>query len=358
VVSNLTLVAANDDAFAGAPGGYSFINQAVHSNVTYGIVVDGYNGASGTANLTYSFVPATLYQVTAASGAGGQVQISITNSLGGVSSVAGSSTWVASSTIVVLTGIPDASHAFSQWTGTLTSSSNPLSVTVVQNTSLTAAFAALPYTDGFESGGFSPQLSWTSAGDAPWLVQTNVVSVGQYAARSGVIQDGQSSTLMLTANVDAGTGTFDYKVSSELDFDLLSFYVNGVLVQSWSGEVGWASFTFPLSAGTNTLRWTYTKDASLSQGLDAAFIDNLNLPVAVPLGSPTTAYLQMQHLANGALAINLSGQTNRQYVLQSSTNLVNWINIATNTVTSGSLQITDPSAGTDRTKFYRAVAAP
>ena len=89
----------------------------------------------------------------------------------------------------------------------------------------------------------------TSRGQPPatrhGLLPNNVVDQGQYAARSGVITNSQTSSLILSTNFTAGTGSFDYKVSSEQGWDSLNFYVDGVLLQQWSGEIGWANYAFP-----------------------------------------------------------------------------------------------------------------
>ena len=145
---------------------------------------------------------------------------------------------------------------------------------------ITGSFGPMAFSDGFETGDLT-HLPWRTVfdGNVPWVVQTNVVADGQYAARSGVIGDSQSSSLFLTGTFGAGIGSFDYRVSSEQYWDIFSFYVDGVLQQQWSGEVGWANFAFPLTAGTHTLEWSYVKDPSLSSGLDAAFIDDVNLPI-------------------------------------------------------------------------------
>ena len=224
------------------------------------------------------------------------------------------------------------------------------------NLNVTGNFSLLAFTDGFESGNLQ-QLPWTTAGDQPWFVQTNVVAAGQYAVRSGLITNSQSSSLILTASFRAGTGSFAYRVSSEMYYDALNFYVDGILIQQWSGEAGWATFTFPLTAGPHTLTWTYAKDPSNSGGLDAAFIDNVNLPIVVATNNASAARLQLQRQTGGGFFINLSGQTNQQYVIQTSTNLFSWKNASTNVLLGGFLRIPDPLPGTN-SQFYRAVVAP
>jgi hypothetical protein len=352
-VANLTTIADNDDAFDGAPGGFSFISQAVSAGQTYYIAVDGYDGASGTISLSYSFAPATVYELTVSNTAGGTVQLTGTNALGGLVNVPGESGDFTNGSIVTLTAIPSANDQFNNWSGGVSSLNNPLTVVVQSDMNLTANFAPIPFTDGFESGNLS-QLPWTTAGDAPWFVQTNVVDQGQYAARSGVIGDNQTSSLILTTNFAAGIGSFDYKVSSEESWDFLNFHVDGVLYKQWSGEVGWANYTFSLNAGAHTLEWSYVKDPTISDGLDAAFLDDVDLPLTAS-GSSTPPQLQLQQNGGGFL-ITLSGQNNQQYVIQTSTNLVDWQNLSTNIAPSGVIQITIPANTTNRAQFYRAFA--
>jgi subtilase family serine protease len=354
-VADLTTIAQNDDAYPGAPGGFSFISQAVRSNQVYDIAVDGFGGASGTVSLSYSFVPATVYHLAANTTAGGTVQVTSTNSLGGIAMLPGQSGDFAAGTSVTLSAIPYASSQFNNWSGDMSSLVNPLIVVVQGNLNLTANFVPVPYTDGFESGNLS-HLTWSTAGNLPWFVQTNVVAQGQYAARSGVITDSQSSSLILTTNFTAGIGSFDFKVSSETNWDFLKFYVNGVLYHQWSGEVGWANYSFALNAGTNTLEWTYVKDPSISVGLDAAFIDDVNLPLAGSAYNGPPPQLQLQLQNDGTFLMTINGQATGTCVIQTSTDMVNWQNYSTNPATGGSIPITLPANPTNQALFYRAVA--
>lgn len=376
-VADLTTIAANDDAFLGAPGGFSRIDQAVRSGVTYYVAVDGYAGASGTAVLTYSFVPTTVYNVTVTGTVGGSVQLTGTNALGGTTIVPNASGDFAVNSTVTATAMPNNYYQFNSWTGSAESTENPLSLTVTGNLNVTANFGEYGFTDGFESGDLTA-LSWVTFGDEPWFVQTNVVAAGTYAARSGVIGNNQSSTLLLVTNFTAGTGSFDFRVSSETNFDIFTFTIDGTLYRKWSGEVGWARLTFPLTAGPHTLQWTYAKDPSLSVGLDAAFLDDLILPIDTsggtnsggggnnnggggdngrpPVTSASAAQLKLVSQA-GAFTLNLIGQSNQVYIVQSSTDLVQWQDISTNTATNGTVQVPISSAsGTG--VFYRAVVAP
>jgi Pro-kumamolisin, activation domain/Divergent InlB B-repeat domain len=353
-VASLTTIADNDDAYPGALGGFSLLTQAVRAGQIYYIAVDGYDGATGTVSLSYSFVPATVYRLTVTNTGNGTVQLMTTNALGGDSIPPAQSGDFASGSMVMLTAIPDADSQFDIWNGDALSLDNPLTVTVGGNMNIMANFHAKTYTDGFESGNLF-QLPWTTAGDAPWTVQTNVVDEGQYAARSGVIGNSQTSSLMLTANFLAGTGSFDYKVSSEPGWDFLNFYVDGTLLQQWSGEVGWANYTFLLSAGNHTLEWTYAKDPTISSGLDAAFIDDVNLPIVLSTNNTSVAQLQLQRQSDGGFFMNLVGQAGQQYIIQASTNLINWQDISTNAATGGLIRLPIPVNESNQAEFYRAV---
>jgi len=291
--------------------------------------------------------------LTAGNTAGGSVQLATLNSLGGIEFSPGQSGDFPAGSTVTLSALPNATSQFSHWSGAVSSASNPLVFLVQSNASLTASFVALPFTDGFESGNLS-HLPWTTAGNAAWFVQTNVVCQGLYAARSGVIADSQPSSLILTTNFNAGIGSFAYKVSSETNWDFLNFYVDGVLYRQWSGEVGWATYAFALDPGLHTLAWSYVKDPSDYSGLDAAFIDDVNLPVGPPSIPPPQ--LQLQRQSNGSFTLTLTGQGSGQYVIQISTNLLDWQNLSTNTASGGVIQITLPANPANQEQFYRAFA--
>jgi hypothetical protein len=276
--------------------------------------------------------------------------LTVTNILGGINMVPGQSGDFAAGSAVTLSAIPNATGQFTNWSGNVSSLNNPLTVVMQGDLSLTANFVSLPFTDGFESGDLS-HLSWTTAGDAPWFVQTNIVAQGQYAASSGAIGNSQTSSLILTTNFNAGIGSFGYKVSSELNWDFLNFYVDGVLYKQWSGEVGWANYSFALNPGLHTLEWTYAKDPSDSSGLDAAFLDDLNLPISfIP-----PPQLQLHRQSDGTFLMTITGQGNGQYITQTSTNLVDWVNYSTNNATGGIIQLTIPPNPANAAQFYRAI---
>lgn len=264
-ISNLVPVGSNDDAFPAS--NYSKLALTVVSGQTYRIAIDGYGGTSGDVALAFSFVPAALYQVAVTNTSGGQVSSTATGA-------------VASNTVVRLTATPDEYFMFAGWEGTLASTNNPLEITVTNNVSLNGRFVPRPLSDGFEQGDLSG-LSWVSTGAAPWTVQSGTVSFGQFAARSGDIGHNQRSSLLLTARFEAGPASFQYRVSSEANFDTLKFLIDGVERGDWiwSGKTEWVTLNFIMPAGEHTLEWRYAKDAFGDDGDDAAYLDNVDLPL-------------------------------------------------------------------------------
>ncbi len=132
--------------------------------------------------------------------------------------------------------------------------------------------------EDFESGDFTI-WPWVFTGNAPWTIDTNESHDGENSARSGVIPGNQSTTMEITLPVaTAGNISFWLKTSSEFNLDLLRFYIDGVLKQSWSGETPWTQATFAVGNGEHTFRWTYSKNSSGTGGADAAWVDQVQFP--------------------------------------------------------------------------------
>ena len=107
---------------------------------------------------------------------------------------------------------------------------------------------------------------------------------GAFSLKSDSIDDGESAEIQVAGTFSAGTISFRVKVSSEAGFDNLRFYVDGVAVGTWSGttNAAWQAFSIPLPAGAHTLKWAFEKDASVSLGQDAAWLDGVVLPAMGP----------------------------------------------------------------------------
>jgi hypothetical protein len=128
--------------------------------------------------------------------------------------------------------------------------------------------------EGFETGVIS-QPPWSLSGDEEWFISTEEANSGTYSAQAGPITDGGSTSLIFEGDFEAGEITFWLKVSSEVVFDLLSFSINGIVLDKWEGQVDWKQVSFPVENGSHTLKWSYEKDSSASRGRDTAWIDDI-----------------------------------------------------------------------------------
>lgn len=126
---------------------------------------------------------------------------------------------------------------------------------------------------------FVMPASWvkSSAAAGGWNLTTDRAYEGIMSLRSAAVNDFQSARIEFTGNYPAGQIRFARKVSSEPNYDFLSFHVDGVKRGSWSGDQDWNMESFSFGAGTHTFVWSYEKDASVSGGEDAAWIDLMSI---------------------------------------------------------------------------------
>lgn len=338
-LSDLNLIAAGDD-LPGSDG--SEVTFGVRAGETYRIAVDGYAGSSGELVLSYFFRPTNVYRFTATAGTGGTV----TPTEGDFPL----------NSAVTVTAIPDQEHQFVRWEtsdGAFLSDRNPLTITITGPVSVRAVFGPREFTEGFESGTFN-QLPWEMNPAGGWVIQSDVVSQGRYAASSGVTAHRQSKSLILKRNTAAGLGSFEFLVSSEAQYDVLRFFLNGLELGAWSGTdvTDFRLFTFHLPDGENTLEWRYTKDSVISRGLDAAFIDNIDLPTGAP--SPG---VQPQLTISENREIRVTASPNRAYAVEASSDLQTWTVVAErSTNASGEFTFTEPLIPGVTARFYRVVS--
>ncbi len=120
-------------------------------------------------------------------------------------------------------------------------------------------------------------VALTTTGDGPWTAQTQITHDGVDALQSATLANSQTSSIETTVTGPA-TLSFWWKVDSEVNFDFLRISVDGVEpVPGISGNVDWQQMTVPLTAGPHTIRWTYSKDGSVSLGQDKAWIDQVTI---------------------------------------------------------------------------------
>ncbi len=126
----------------------------------------------------------------------------------------------------------------------------------------------------------APDLVWTNGGNVAWFAETRVTHDGVAAAQSGLIANGQTSTLQ-TSVTGPGTLTFWWRFSSNFILDSLIFYVNGT--QQAASSSAWQQKTFYLGSGTQTLLWTYSRSSSAFGNMSTGWVDQV---VYTPGGTP------------------------------------------------------------------------
>ncbi len=138
----------------------------------------------------------------------------------------------------------------------------------------------------WEGGNFT-YLDWTQGGTKPWILATNSPYEGLFCAKSGKIAHGQKSSIALQLNVygDNNQVSFYYRLASENNGDYLQFYIDATKVGEWSGTSDWTQVSYPVTGGTHTFKWQYSKNNSISTTSDAVWIDYIKFPPVVSLVS-------------------------------------------------------------------------
>ncbi len=128
------------------------------------------------------------------------------------------------------------------------------------------------YSMDFKTALDNQSLNFTSGGYAGWIGQTKDYLIGGSSARSPLIPDSQLSWLQTTVT-GPGNFSFDWKVSSEANFEWLKIYLDNTELDSISGEKDWQPKTLTIPAGTHLVWWAYIKGGSQSKGMDAGWVD-------------------------------------------------------------------------------------
>jgi len=132
--------------------------------------------------------------------------------------------------------------------------------------------------EDFETADFL-SYDWTLSGNMPWEISETSPYEGQYCAQSGNISHSQTSIMAITMEVLSDDSiSFFRKVSSEVNYDWLRFYIDNTKVGEWSGDEDWERVIFPVTAGNHTFTWEYYKDGNTSNGMDCAWIDYVVFP--------------------------------------------------------------------------------
>jgi hypothetical protein len=151
-------------------------------------------------------------------------------------------------------------------------------------------------------------------------------------------------------NLSVACTAIDSDIAAQtLTYALLSGAPSGAAVGSNSGVFTWRP---PVaSAGTsNYIAVVVTDNGSPNLSATNHFAVSVN-PVAQPTSS-AAAY------SNGQFSMTINGDTGPDYIIQVSTNLVDWQSLSTNSSPNVPFLFTDPNAVTLPIKFYRVLLGP
>jgi uncharacterized repeat protein (TIGR02543 family) len=153
-------------------------------NDNYGVVTRVDVGCVYASSTVDVYVDCAVVSKTYIGPEGAPTQYSLTVSVvgsGSVTKVPDQASY-ASGTVVTLTAVPDIGWSFSAWSGALSGSTNPTTITMDSDKAVTATFVESVYlfADGFESGSFS---AWSGVSGVP-VVQTAIKHDGVYAMRA------------------------------------------------------------------------------------------------------------------------------------------------------------------------------
>ena len=129
--------------------------------------------------------------------------------------------------------------------------------------------------EDFEAGSFITR-NWKNDDDYPWVITEDAYK-GSYAMKSSCekVNDATSS-IEIDVNVPCdGFVSFNHRISSEEHRDFGSFYIDGVLQTTISGNREWRYVELPITEGTHTYKWEYKKDDSRHTYGDSYTVDDI-----------------------------------------------------------------------------------
>lgn len=127
-------------------------------------------------------------------------------------------------------------------------------------------------------------VSWFSGGNSVWEANSARSSQSGSSVSSGDITHFESSVLLATiSNSRVQQVSFDYLVSSEVDYDFLNITLNGQKIVSESGNSRTTftnlSVNLDPDEAVNRIAFSFDKDESIDGGDDKAYIDTVVLQV-------------------------------------------------------------------------------
>jgi hypothetical protein len=135
-----------------------------------------------------------------------------------------------------------------------------------------------PQIEDYETNNFN-KYSWRMAGNQGWKISPATKWEGSYGSMAGNIGNSQRSEMYLDVNIlSSDTLSFYRKVSSESGYDFLRFYVDGIKLGEWSGNVDWGRVSCFVQSGQHRFSWTYETDESTLYAQNTGWVDYIVFP--------------------------------------------------------------------------------
>jgi YD repeat-containing protein len=213
---------------------------------------------------------------------------------------------------------------------------------------------------GVGFGDASGTNNWNITG-IPLKYGVNFIVLTAYDAAGN---SGYNTLTVTFAPGTGGTGTTTNTVFSEITGYHLA---NGIFHFALSGIVG---SNYVIYASTDLKYWTPLSTNNIPSGGLITFVDSdagiypqrfyravpLGTAVSQPPGPPSPELTEISVSAGGAFQFNLNGAVGSNYVVQASSDLINWFDVATNLIPSGGvLDFSFPVSPNQPQMFYRAV---
>jgi len=252
--------------------------------------------------------------------------VSLTNPVAGASFTApasvslGASASVSSGTVTNVSFFGNGTLLGSAKTSPFTVTSSPLAAGPY-------ALTAIATAAGVSATSAVVNITVGASTPTPTVTLTNPVAGAVFAAPANV-------KLGATASVSSGSVTN------------VAFFGNGAII----GSVQTAPFNVTSSALT-------AGAYSLTAVATAAGISATSTPVSISVVAPVTVTNSAPQVSSGIFAFSYSANIGLTYVVQDSSDLVNWLSLSTNIAATTTIQATDTfSSGSPR--FYRVLRRP
>jgi hypothetical protein len=135
--------------------------------------------------------------------------------------------------------------------------------------------------EDFETGSMPSRFTLTGGGgyngSTYWLASTTNAIAGTYSALSDNVPS-SGGFVRMTAEITTGGGggtlSFDWRVSTENNFDWLDFYLDGTRLLHRSGSAS-GEFSTSVSEGDHTIYWEFNRDFCCDGGSNQVWVDEV-----------------------------------------------------------------------------------